>query len=181
MRWQARQLRPRLSSIQNDWLREPASLTARCQRQWPNFRLRLLAFGPAPALADWPRRRWPKTLAREVLLEGNGEPLIFARTELPAPRRGRLLRWLHGLGERSLGSLLFSHPGFIRGPIVSRRLDARHPLYHRALATAGLPTQAPAELWARRCWHHFGSQRVLVCEVFLPAALRPRQTITSRD
>jgi chorismate--pyruvate lyase len=81
------------------------------------------------------------------------------------PARGLLSHWLAGLGVRSLGSLLFAHPGFVRGEIEYLRLDSRHPLFQR-VARIALPEET---LWARRSLHQLGKQAVLVTEVFLPA------------
>ncbi len=153
------------------WLTEPASLTARCQRASEAFRVRLLRFGKGKALADESaggqvgrERAW----VREVVLECDGTPVIFAHTTLSTTSNGRLTRWMARLGNRSLGSLLFSYPGFARQGIEYLRLDVRHPLHHRATALCG-PTGA---LWARRSLHRLGRQQVLVTEVFLPAIVR---------
>lgn len=127
----------------------------------------------ANLLATAPARQ---TLIREVLLCCDGEPVIFAHTTLSTVTRGRLNRWLARLGSRSLGSLLFTYPGFQRGPITFCRLDARHALYQAAVAAmrrtqpAALPL--PAQLWARQSTHYLAAQAVTVCEVFLPAVLR---------
>jgi chorismate--pyruvate lyase len=109
----------------------------------------------------------PPARIREVALECDGVPVIFAHTSLPAASRGRLSRWFGRLGNRSLGSLLFVHPGFRRGGIEFLRLDRRHPLYQRAaaLGTSG------KYLWARRSLHRLGRQQVVVTEVFLPAII----------
>lgn len=152
------------------WLGEPDSLTARCQRLSSVFRVRLLRYGKGRALADEAvsgQVSHAPAWIREVLLECDGRPVIFAHTTLSTIARGRLNRWMAGLGSRSLGSLLFSHPGFRRGGIEYLRLDARHPLYRRAAAYGEVgPT-----LWARRSLHRLGGQQVLVTEVFLPAIL----------
>ncbi len=146
------------------WLTEPGSLTARCQRACRDFRVRLLGYGKdLPQADEMARRRLARV--REVILECDGVPVIFAHTVLSTATRGRLTRWLARLGNRSLGSLLFSYPGFRRGAIEYRRLDARHPLYQRA---AALGAAGPC-LWARRSLHRLGAQQVLVTEVFLPA------------
>ena len=52
-----------------------------------------------------------------------------------------------------------------------RRLDARHPLYARAMAALGLDATPPTAppLWARRSCFTYDAQRVLVTEVFHPA------------
>ena len=146
------------------WLTEPGSLTARCQAASRDFRVRLLRYGKARPLADespGQRNAW----VREVILECDGVPVIFAHTTLSTATNGRLTRWLSRLGSRSLGSLLFSWPGFQRGAIEYCRLDARHPLFRRAAAHG----EHEKYLWARRSRHRLGGQQVLVTEVFLPA------------
>ena len=155
------------------WLSEPDSLTARCRRACTQFRIRLLRSGLMMPIADEATRQ-QFAQVREVLLECDGVPVIFAHSVLStAPRRkhswavsnGRLTRWLAGLGSRSLGSLLFSYPGFKRGRLEFLRLDVRHPLYRLAAPwAAGEP-----QLWARRSEHRLGRQVLCVTEVFLPA------------
>jgi len=153
------------------WLTEPGSLTARCQRASASFRVRLLRFGKGQPLADEAAGsqvgRQPAWV-REVVLECDGRPVIFAHTTLSTAARGRLSRWMSGLGNRSLGSLLFAYPGFKREVIEYLRLDRRHPLYQRAAAVADVGDY----LWARRSLHRLDAQRVLVTEVFLPAITR---------
>ena len=149
------------------WLTEAGSLTARCQSACRDFRVRLLRYGKAAPLADEsPGRR--HAWVREVVLECDGVPVIFAHTTLSTATNGRLTRWLSRLGSRSLGSLLFSWPGFRRGAIEYCRLDARHPLFRRAAVHGG----SGKYLWARRSLHRLGRQEVLVTEVFLPAITR---------
>lgn len=145
------------------WLSEPDSLTARCLRHCRTFRVRVLAQGRQAVLDEAPGRACLPM--REVLLECDGVPVIFAHSVLSAPRGGRLGSWFAGLGNRSLGSLLFRYPGFVREDIEYLRLDARHPLYRRVCAAAG----ASPAFWARRSRHHLGASSVLVTEVFLPA------------
>ena len=152
------------------WLTEPDSLTARCQAACRVFRVRVLSYGKGVPLADEASGRC-NVWVREVVLECDGVPVIFAHTTLATAGRGRLTRWLARLGSRSLGSLLFSWPGFRRGVIEYCRLDARHPLFRRA-AVHG---ESEKYLWARRSWHRLGGQKVLVTEVFLPAITRLEQ------
>lgn len=164
--------RPRLiggirDPLLRSWLSEPDSLTARCQQHCRQFRIRLLRQARGRGLADAAGGRG-LVQVREVLLECDGVPVIFAHTTLSTATNGRLTRWLAGLGSRSLGSLLFSHPGFRRGNIEFCRLDARHPLFRQAASFS----QGAQTLWARRSWHALGQQRVLVTEVFLPGISR---------
>lgn len=174
-KWRAQLAGGACDPILHSWLTEPDSLTARCQRACSDFRVRLLNFGKGRALADESAGEAAggeagRGLAwvREVALECDGRPVIFAHTTLATAPNGRLSRWMAGLGNRSLGSLLFSYPGFERGAIEFLRLDARHPLYRRA-AALGEPAALGATLWARRSLHRLGRQQVLVTEVFLPA------------
>jgi chorismate--pyruvate lyase len=167
-KWRAQLAGGACDPILRSWLTEPDSLTARCQRACTDFRVRLLSFGKGRALADESAGgEVGRGLAwvREVVLECDGRPVIFAHTTLATVAPGRLSRWMAGLGNRSLGSLLFSYPGFRRGTIEFLRLDARHPLYRRAAALGPVG----ASLWARRSLHRLGWQQVLVTEVFLPA------------
>ena len=163
MRWQAQLIAHQPSQPLRDWLREPDSLTARCLRHCQSFRVRVLRQQTDKPISDKAVRcRLP---VRDVLLECDGEPVIFAHSVLSTARSGRLGRWFSRLGSRSLGSLLFTHPGFRRGPIEFMRIDRHHPLYQRVCAAS---VSAPV-FWARRSRHHFDGGSVLVTEVFLPA------------
>lgn len=169
--WRATLAAPAPGPRLRAWLTEPGSLTRRCQRLSRHFQIRLLAQGRAPDLVATVPARARQMLVREVLLCCDGVPVIFAHTTLSTVGRGRLNRWLARLGSRSLGSLLFAYPGFRRGAIEFRRLDARDPLYRSAQNALADTCQLPPQLWARRSAHVLAGQRVTVCEVFLPALL----------
>ncbi|MBS1190068.1 MAG: chorismate lyase [Rhodocyclaceae bacterium] len=173
-RWRSRLFPAPADRRLASWLTEPGSLTARCQAASGHFRIRLLSQGSGRPLPDEAAavgmQRRQRAWVREVLLECDGVPVIYAHTILPRAPRGRLAGWLAGLGSRSLGSLLFAHPGFARGAIEFRRLDRRHPLYGRADRCAGKGDAI--QLWARRSAHRLGGQTVLVTEVFLPWIVR---------
>ena len=144
-----------------NWLSEPGSLSVRCANLCQCFRVRLLSYGC--------RGAGGKLWVRNVLLECDGVPVIYARSELLARRRGRLLRWLSGLGHCSLASVLFSVPRFVRLGREYRRLDRRDPMFREAVLAAQL--QACQTLWARRTQYRLGDESILVTEVFLPALL----------
>ncbi|MCL2635911.1 MAG: chorismate lyase [Betaproteobacteria bacterium] len=165
-RWQPRPA-GHLAPLLRRWLTEPDSLTARCRRHCREFRIRPLCQARLTPLAEEEggRGRLP---VREVLLECDGVPVVFAHSALSTVRDGRLARWFAGLGSRSLGSLLFAHPGFRREPIEYCRLLPGHPLHRRLCVLSGRDWPA---LWARRSRHRLGAASVLVCEVFLPALM----------
>ncbi|MCM8613552.1 chorismate lyase [Accumulibacter sp.] len=161
------------------WLRDRGSLTARIQSRG-RFAVRVLrqqrckptadeaqALGLPPAVLAW---------VREVALSCDGRIVVFAHTVLPCRPRGPLTRWLARLGERSLGALLFAHVGFSRGPMKFRRLDRRHVLFVPAVQALEFPVASPQALWARRSQFGFGTQSVLVTEVFSPALLQSTPT-----
>lgn len=168
--WRSQLVGRRPEDRLRSWLCETGSLTLRCQQHCRDFRVRVLRQGRLTPLDDGPgRRRLP---VREVLLECDGVPVIFAHSVLSTARSGRLGRWFSRLGSQSLGSLLFTHAGFRRAKIEFLRLPQRHPLYRRLLACAVIAkkprTEVEPVIWARRSRHHLGQSSVLVTEVFLP-------------
>lgn len=174
MAWRAKLLRSSAHSPFNPWLRDRGSLTAYLQARG-QFVVRVLRQGLAMPTSDEAIalgiKRDQLAWVREVVLLCAGEPLVFAHSVLPCRPRGPMTRWLARLGNRSLGALLFAHPGFARGAIHGQRLDHRHALFHPALAAMGLAATPPPHLWARRSCFAFGAQSVLVTEVFAPALI----------
>lgn len=158
------------------WLVEEGSLTARLIASCPvdaPFRLRRLAEGDARPLAD---QRQVLGMAanchlrhRDVLLCSGERPLVYARTVVARADLRHPWRLMRAVGGRSLGSVLFANPRIRRGELHYRRLDARHPLYHRALPWCA--PQSPRYLWARRAAFRLDGRPLLVTEVFLPALL----------
>ncbi|PQA49425.1 chorismate--pyruvate lyase family protein [Amnimonas aquatica] len=144
------------------WLDEPASLTARLQRlAGGKLRVRVLREGWARPTAE-ERRRLRLTAreyawVREVLLIGDGEPWVQARSILPRRSLTGAGRRLARLGNRSLGGLLFRDPALRRGAIDIAELP---------------PHDGQAPAWGRRSVLHLRGHAVLVAEAFLPALLR---------
>ena len=165
-----------------DWLNESGSLTARLKTIGA-FRVQVLRQYLQHANADecvalGVSARTP-CWVREVVLFCDDRPVIFAHTVLAAKPRGVLGRWFARLGNRSLGSLLFAHPGFLRGSLSFARIDARHPLHAPALVA--LDSQANAGFLSRRCAHRFRAQAVLVTEVFSPVLGEPQYRARSEN
>jgi len=158
------------------WLTDRGSLTRRLKQASRRFRVVRLAQGRAGVCVDEaaclgdarPRRR--NFIVREVLLECDGRPTVFAHSVIAAQALHGPLRWLAGLGSRPLGEALFGDPRVRRGPLAFRRLRAPDRRYLRAasqLAARGQPV--PSALWARRSKFSVCGHLLLVTEVFLPA------------
>lgn len=105
-------------------------------------------------------------LIREVVLSGQGQPWVFARSVIPLQALHGKRRFLGTLGNRPLGELLFRNPHIQRGPIFLAS-------WPRALLPCTLQEQlpgltAPTALWARYSLFQHGTASLLVSEVFLP-------------
>lgn len=152
------------------WLRDAGSLTRAVTRACPG------CFGLAVQSQGWGRalpsersllavRAGMLSLVREVELQCDGQPWVFARTLIPAGSlRGSARRLAH-LRSRPLGAVLFSDPATRRLGVQVARLNAQHRLYHVACSHLADP---PGEIWGRRTLFSYGGKRLLVNEIFLP-------------
>ncbi len=155
------------------WLHDHGSLTQRIRQRCDQFAvqpvrsgLARIAFDEAALLSIAPHRL---AYSREVFLYADGQPVVFAHSAcLQDDLRGA---WssITGLGNRSLGSLLFTHPLVMRQPLHFKALRAHHPLYRSASAVLAV---APDRLWARRSLFYLHGAPLLVTEVFLPQIFR---------
>ena len=154
------------------WLTDRASLTAKLVRGSRRFRVQRLKQRRGLCLADefayieLPGRRMVQE--REVLLERDGEPMVFAHTIVPLHATASDWPFFNTLGERSLGTSLFSDPLILRGTLQFARLRARHPLVRRAADAVGAD-RLGYPLFARRSLFRRKRGIMLVTEVFLPA------------
>jgi len=151
------------------WLHDRGSLTKRLQqRSGGHFCVQVLAqrwekprLSEAAALGvSWQRR----SLIREVLLCGAGQPWVYARSVIPLSVLHGELGYLRRLGSRPLGALLFGNPAIRREPISVRRW---RPEALPAVVAAAVCTP----LWGRQSVFRHRDGGILVAEVFLPALL----------
>jgi chorismate--pyruvate lyase len=171
--WRAYLCRQADNLTLRDWLQERHSLSLRFYRYCPRFEVRCLIQDLEPLRPDEAaclgvhpgRLAW----TREVLLISDGKPVVFGHTVMLRHPCHPFDRGFHALGSRTLGGLLFSDPRVMRGPLEFCRLDARHPLYQRALQALGV---LPPRLWARRSRFNHQAKGVLVTEVFLSSPPR---------
>jgi chorismate--pyruvate lyase len=153
------------------WLLEPGSLTARLQAHCRHFEVRLLRQSHGVCQPDQAGviglARAARVREREVLLCCDGEPVVYAHT-VAALACAADWPFFNRLGQRSLGTALFSDPLIARGRLQHARLHARH----------ALPACRDERLLhARRCLYRRHRGLLLVTELFLPtlARLAPRR------
>ncbi|SFW27612.1 chorismate lyase [Nitrosovibrio sp. Nv17] len=161
------------SAAARGWLQNRGSLTRLIQQRCRgDFHVRPVFQSLGVACEDerdvMRLRRNELALIREVYLYCGETPVVFAHSVVA--RRDLRGAWcrLHGLGSRSLGTVLFSNPVIERTPLRFRKLTAAHPLFHRACRELVV---RPSGLWARRSLFALRGQSILVTEVFLPAIL----------
>lgn len=154
------------------WLRDHGSLTRRIQHHCNQFSVQPLRSGLArvaydeAALLGFPHDRF--AFSREVFLFADGRPVVFAHSTCSHEHLNGSWRAMRGLGNRSLGTLLFTHPLVIRHPLHFKSLQSHHPLYKSAATALG---HKPERLWARRSLFTLHNAPLLVTEVFLPEIL----------
>jgi len=154
------------------WLQDRGSLTRRIQERCDQFRVQPVfqaltrVYGDEQAVMGL--RRDEYALVREVYLYCGDTPVVFAHSVVPRRDLRGAWRGLNGLGNRSLGSMLFSNPKIKRTPLKFKKVSRGHFLYDRACVRLTVP---PANLWARRSLFTLYGQSLLVTEVFLPDIL----------
>lgn len=161
-----------LDRLLRAWLLSDGSLSQRLSQSFGGFKVQVLGQGTAPTTDDelhLLRRhgmgscRLQRCHVREVVLWGDGRPLVHARSVLPAVQARLTWRALRGLGQRPLADLLFG----LRAANCAR-LGGRHmaPLQARRLG-ARLGWGKPP-LWCRRSVFTRRGVPLLVTEWFAP-------------
>lgn len=158
----------------SDWLTNRDSLTARLVARSQHFRVQKLRQGFAMCLPDEAGAialpRVQQVIEREVVLRCDEIPVVYAHTVLPMSATASHWPLFASLGNRSLGTTLFSDPLVHRGQLQYARLWRQHPLMKRIAAENGLSAEHQF-LWARRSVFRRKGSPLLVTEVFLPEIL----------
>lgn len=156
-----------------DWLVHCGSLTRRLKCRCRQFSVAQVSTEIRPANPDEERelglRRGQYAFVREVVLNCDGRPVVFAHSVVP-------LRHLRGawnpvtrLGTRPLGEALFTNHRIQRHPLAYKTLHRHHKLHRQALQA--VPLAHSARLVARRSRFTLKGRALMVTEVFLPAIL----------
>ncbi len=156
------------------WLNDRGSLTRRLQeRSEGNFSVTVLRQAWGKPRRDEAMALGQSTsqyaLIREVILYGHDQPWVFARSVVPLNALHGKLRFLHTLGNRPLGELLFQNPDIQRGSIQFAQWPPA--LLPVNLRNTHPPSVHGSALWARYSIFHHQNSKLLVSEVFLPQLL----------
>lgn len=100
-------------------------------------------------------------IVREIIMQCDGVPYLFARTIMPVSTLKGRYRRLHRLGVLPIGKLLFKDPAVTRSDFDIMRIEGDDPL----LQSMSCPLQA---CWARRSRFHLPHGDILMTEVYLP-------------
>lgn len=104
-------------------------------------------------------------LIREVLLQCDGVPWVFARTVIPLSTLTGREKYLAHLGNRPLGAVLFSEPNMRRDEMEVTRLSAKVGLCKKVLQHYDGNCDT---IWGRRSNFYLSNKPLLVNEIFLP-------------
>lgn len=155
-----------------DWLQNRQSLTARLVASCMEFQVQRLQQQSSQCLLDevaaMGLTRRQQVMERDVLLRCDGVPVVYAHTILPLSANAAQWPLFASLGNRSLGTTLFSDPLVERGALHFSLLGPNHPLMRR-IAVLDVPGAATPSLYARRSLFTRRGSSLLVTEVFLPA------------
>ncbi len=127
------------------WLTDRRSLTAKLKLKTPDLSVKVLnQCEQSPHLHETTALgQYSRTIIREVLLIGNHQAQVFARSVIPLTIDTETLL---NIGSNSLGERLFSDPNIHRGAIYITQLG---------------------NIWGRRSRFEVGNTGILVSEFFL--------------
>ena len=167
-----------------EWLLNIESLTERLTQQCETFSVSLLGqhtnisgnaiAADELALVAHDDDTCQQLVIREVVLQGDAQPWVFARSIFPvALTQGAL----HEIGEQPLGKLLFNDPRFQRQPFMVSFMPPESAFVQHLLIQKIISAEVLAEhlrthsgIWARRSVFTYLEHHILVNEVFLPGA-----------
>lgn len=166
-RWRSteRYTRAELPPASRNWLLDDGSLTLRLiglgqgefrvQRLYQSWQVPLLS---ECKLLGAPSRQ--RALVREVGLTIANKTVVFARSVFPIASLNGDLAHLRYLQNKSLGAILFKHPGMRRSPFELARIEGNSDYLPQTL-------RQTSQAWCRRSRFVIGGRGLMVSEVFL--------------
>jgi chorismate--pyruvate lyase len=153
------------------WLFDSSSLTARivalCGK---DFSVRVISQGwqklDSEEASAMSLKNVHSALVRQVLLCCKKQPLIYARTVIPATTVHGAQRRYANMGNRPLGAMLFADRTMRRETVQVAKLPATHD--------ANQYTKLHEPIWGRRSVFRVSGKPLLVSDYFLPELLTKR-------
>lgn len=151
------------------WLFDSSSLTSRMIRLCDGkFSVKVLS-------QDWKKMNAdemdamllsgvPSSLVRKVLLCCNDQPLVYARTVIPATTIQGAQRRYANMGNRPLGAMLFADRTMRREAVQVAKLPDNNEIY--------CYTKSNEIIWGRRSVFRVAEKPLLVSEYFLPELIQ---------
>lgn len=173
-RWYGKSLKHRMQmeSFLEDWLFDPASLTAKLRQKCPELSVNILSERLEQPLADESLRLnlspGTRVWARTVTLNCNNQPLIYARTIIPDFHAGNAWYSLKALGHTPLGHILFqgnSKSRFLRSDFECQNQRQFWPFLDNFCKRE---KEIGKDSLSRRCEFIKKGNSLLLTEVFLP-------------
>jgi chorismate--pyruvate lyase len=163
-----------------DWLLDTGSLTERVQSACGEFSLQLLgqqALEPhSTELSLLKANGQTAYQIREIVLCGDEQPWVFARSVIP---QAIIEAELSNLGSEPLGKRLFNDKRFVRSEFqvctlpyeqFSQHLAEQASSQSGVQSDSQLKNDTKQKLWGRRSVFTFESHHLIVAEVFLPGS-----------
>lgn len=167
--WQKISPRTPSSPLLRDWLLNTGSLTERLQACCRHFQVQLLGQDVAELTADEQfflygqfDQQSEDTQVREVILKGDDQSWVFARSLLPVSFLHNEMDELTRLGEQPLGKIIFNDARFQR---LGFQLVECPP---KGESMVKLNIKSQFSCWGRRSLFQFKHYHIMVAEIFLP-------------
>lgn len=153
-----------------NWLVDPGSFMDRLKRfgiSHPKVRVvkHQFAFPTQEECQQLGIKNRQYALIREVLIEGNGKIVMFARTIFPLKSLQGKGRQFLTLKSRSLGSVLFKNPLMKRSEFEFSYFQA-NSIWHEKIEKYHPLQQEP--IWLRESLFSIKDRKILLKELFLP-------------
>lgn len=165
--WQEPEKLPIPEAKVKNWLLDTGSLTERLQSHCKDFTVQVLGQRQCEISLEEIQQlnacvltsQETKWQVREVILWGDGDPWVFARSIIPEQM---CQAEFAGLGNQPLGKLIFNDPRFKRMPFQITQLSKSNAI------SSALNLTCTQSLWARRSVFQFADLAMSVAELFLP-------------
>ena len=164
-----------LNETEINWLFETSSLTARLKQNSQYFEVRVLSEIVQKLTleqADILKVDIQSALFREVILYCDNKPQVYAQSWIPLDEQQLSNHNLGTLGTKPLGEQIFKDPSINRDIIEIAKFSAMHPIAN----VAKMLDLDELNNWGRRSVLSLASQKLLVCEIFLPGSFLETKT-----